>query len=100
FALEPVSSVLLELPHRIRDRVPVTGEEHPRLQRGQSLQGPQVSGDVPLRVGDHRAATTEDEVAGEHRAILWQPEAEVVGAVAGRVQRGDVQVADANDLVV
>src|SRR5882762_1977903 len=100
FTFDPVSAVLLDFPHRVIDRIPVTRKQHSRMKGGQLVERLQVSRDVALRVRDHRAAAAEDEVAGEHRSVAGKPEAEVVRAVSGGIQRGDVESADAHDVAV
>ena len=49
----------------ILDRVPVAREQEAWLQRGDPLQGVQISGHVPFGIGDHRAASAQDQVPCE-----------------------------------
>ena len=76
------------------------GKKDLRFKGGQAIERVQVGGDVALGVGDHRAALAEDQVAGEDRPIFRDEVAEVVGAVSGRVQGGEVKRAGADDLTV
>ena len=76
------------------------GKQDAGVELGELVQGSEIGGDVAFRVGDHGAALAEDQVAGEDRAILRQQKREVVGAVAGRVQDGDVDAAHADDVAV
>ena len=99
-AFEAVAAILLDLGRGLGHRVPVAGEKNPRLQRRQAVERPEVCGDVAFRIGDHRAALAEDQVPGEDRAVLGDQKAKVVGAVAGRVERGDVERAGTDDIAI
>src|SRR5713226_8282496 len=97
---EPMCPVLLELRHRISDRVPVARKQHPRLERLEPLQGAQVGGDVAFGKSDHRAAPPEDEVTGEKYSVLVEPEAQVIRAVAGRMESSHVEVSHPDDVAI
>src|SRR5207302_9512073 len=92
--------VLSDLGYGLGHRVPVAGEKNPRLQRLQAVERPQVCGDVAFRVGDHRAALAQDQVPGEDRAVLSDQKAKVGGAVAGPVERGEVERAGTDDIAI
>jgi len=59
-----------------------------------------VVGNVPLGVRDHRAAAAEDQVAGEQGTVAFQPEAQVIRAVAWRVEGGHVERADTHHVLI
>src|SRR5579859_3075736 len=99
-AVEPVGAVLLELRPRVLDRVPVAWKQDRGVERDQPVERPDVSGYVALRVGDHRAAPAQDEVAREHRTVSRQPEREVICAVPRRVEGREVEIAHAHDVAV
>ena len=97
---EAVHPVLVDLPHRVLDRIPMAREEHSGVEGGQLLQRAQVRGHVALRVSDHRAAAAEDQVAGEHGSVAGKPEAEVIRAVARGVERGHVERSDSDHILI
>ena len=70
------------------------------MEGGELVQGSEIGRDIAFRIRDHRAALAEDQVAGEDRAIVRKQKREVIGAVPGRVERCDVEVAGAHDVAV
>ena len=95
-----MSAVFLQLRDRFGHGVPMAGKQDRRVERDESRQRAKVGRHVAFRVRDHRAAAPEHQVAREQRAVGGQPERQVVGAVARRMQRGDVQVARPHDVAV
>ena len=53
-------------------------------ERAQPAQGVEVVAEPPVRVRDERRAAPEDRVAGQHRPVGGEVEAERVGGVPGR----------------
>ena len=98
----PVLHVLVEPRLRIFDDVAVGGADaRDAADLAQPLERLEVLGHVaaPLRA-DHGGRAVEHVVAGEEHPLLFEQEAEMVGSMAGRVQRLETELRALDDVAV
>src|SRR5216683_7407158 len=99
-ALETMVDVLLDLGRGIVDHRPV-GRIDPLGAEGlHAAQRVHVVAQITVLIGDDAGGATQDEIAGEEGALLFEEVAQVVRGVAGRVNGPEPDAIAFDDLSV